>query len=108
PPTMPADDRRLEPVQLEQLERLRIVAGRDLDLVATLAEETDQRPEDEHMRRRRHVQPDLQAGTSTSSRSTASAARPPARPSQSGGISPRLGSGRSEGISRNRSGFSPS
>src|SRR5438132_7406066 len=65
--TMPADDRRLEPVQLEQLQRLRIVAGRDLDLVATLVEETDQRPEDEDMRRRRQVQPDLQAGTSTRS-----------------------------------------
>ena len=33
---VPADHLRLEPVQLEQLERLRVVARGDLDLVAAL------------------------------------------------------------------------
>ena len=34
---MPADHVRLEPVQLEQLERLRVLPGRYLDVVALLA-----------------------------------------------------------------------
>ena len=56
---MPADHRvGLEPVQLEQLQRLRVVARRDLDLVAAPAQDPDQRPEDEHVRARRHVDPD--------------------------------------------------
>src|SRR6185295_18217464 len=89
-------------------QRLRVVAGGDLDLVAPLAQELDQRPEDQHVRRRRHVHPDLQAVTPTTRRSIASAARSPACPSQSGGICPRFGSVSRAGTSRKRSGSSPS
>src|SRR5439155_3634366 len=53
-----ADHLRPEPVQLEQLERLRVLAGGDLDVVAALAHELDQRPEHEHVRARGHVYPD--------------------------------------------------
>src|SRR5205823_12320303 len=79
----------LEPVQLEELERLPVVPCGDLDLVATLAEQPNQRPEHEHVRRRGHVHPHPQAGTSTSEYSMASAARPPAAPSHFSGISVR-------------------
>ena len=54
-----ADHLRLEPVQLEQLERLRVVARGDLDLVSSTPKDPDQRSEDEHVRARRHVDPDL-------------------------------------------------
>jgi len=56
---VPADHLGLEPVQLEQLEGLRIVARGDLNLVAAPPQELDQRPEDEDMGRRGHVHPDL-------------------------------------------------
>src|SRR5262245_56340203 len=45
---------------LQELECLRVVAGRHLDLVAALAEEADQRPEDQHVGGCRDVDPDLQ------------------------------------------------
>ena len=70
---MSAEHRRLEAVQLEELQRLRVVARGDLDLVAALAQQSDQRPEHEHVRRRGHVDPDLHVVLSI-----ASAARSPA------------------------------
>ena len=57
-PPWPADRRRLDPVQLEQLHRLRVLARGHLDLVPALAQQPDQRPEDEHVRRVREVDPD--------------------------------------------------
>ena len=44
-------------VELEQLERLGVLAGGDLDLVSVAPEQPDQRPEHEHVRRSRHVHP---------------------------------------------------
>src|SRR5579864_4150062 len=58
-PAVPPDHLRLEPVQLQQLQRLRVVARRDLHLVAARLHDLDQRPEHEHVRARRHVDPDL-------------------------------------------------
>ena len=55
---MAPDHSRLDPVELEQLKGLGVVASRDLDLVAVLAEEGDQGPEDEHVRAGSHVDPD--------------------------------------------------
>ena len=52
------DDVVRDPVQLEQLERLRVVAGGDLDVVAGLASSAQQRPEERHVRRVRDVDPD--------------------------------------------------
>ncbi len=49
----------LDPVPLEELERLRVVASGDLDLVAALFEEPDQGPEHQHMSRGGDVDPDL-------------------------------------------------
>src|SRR5205823_2682524 len=60
-----------EAVELEQLHRLCVVARRDPDLVAASAHDVDQRPEDEDVRRRRDVDPDLQA-TSASMRAETS------------------------------------
>ena len=66
PAAVPPDHRvGLEAVQLEQLERLRVVARRDLDLVAAPAHDLDQRPEDEHVRRRGDVDPDLHAASAS-------------------------------------------
>ena len=45
-------------MQLEELECLRVVARRQLDLGAPVAQDPDQRPEHEHVRRRGHVDPD--------------------------------------------------
>ena len=56
----------LDPVPLEQLERLRVVARRHLDLVATLPQEPDQRPEHQHVRRRGDVDPDLHLASASS------------------------------------------
>ena len=53
----------LDPVQLEELERLGVVARGDLDLGSALAEQREQRPEDEHVRRRGDVDPDPHADT---------------------------------------------
>ena len=49
PPAVPPEHVRLHTVQLEQLQRLRVVARGDLDLVAARAEDPDQRPEDQNM-----------------------------------------------------------
>jgi len=58
-----------DPVELQQLERLRVVASGHGDLVPALLEDLDDRPEHEHMRRRRHVDPDPHvAGSSRSPR----------------------------------------
>ncbi len=54
----------LDPVELEQLEGLRVIARRDLDLVAPVAEKPNQRTEHQHVRRRRHVEPDSQTTAS--------------------------------------------
>ncbi len=62
----------LDPVELEELERLRVVARGDLDLVAPLAQDPDQRPEHEHVGRRRHVHPDTHQPSSTRRKRTAS------------------------------------
>ena len=72
---MAPDHLGLETVQLEQLLRLRVLPRRDLDVVPLLAQDRDQRPEDEHMRARRHVDPDLQAPTASATRSFAQRAR---------------------------------
>ncbi len=65
PAAVLADHRCLEAVQLEQLQRLRVVACRDLDVVAAPAHDLDQRPEDERVRARGHVDPDPHATRST-------------------------------------------
>ena len=57
-PAVTADQLGFEPVQLEQLQGLRVVARRQLDLGALLLQQAHQRPVDEHMRRRGHVDPD--------------------------------------------------
>ena len=62
---------RLEPVQLEQLERLRVVARGDLDLVAAAAHDLDERPEDEDVSRCRDVDPDAHQSFSTTRNLTA-------------------------------------
>ena len=61
PAAVVADHRRRHAVLLDQLQRLRVVARRDLDLVAARLEQLDERPEDERMRARRHVDPDPHA-----------------------------------------------
>ena len=50
-------------VQLEQLQRLRVVAGRDVDRVAALQQQRDQRPEERDLRRVRDVDPDAHSAT---------------------------------------------
>src|SRR5262245_1355025 len=52
-------------MQLEQLDRLRVLARRDFDGVAALLEQGDQRPEERHLRRVRDVDPDAHAVTLT-------------------------------------------
>jgi hypothetical protein len=47
-----------DPVQLEELQRLRVIAGGHRDLVSALSHELDQRPKHKDMRGRRHVDPD--------------------------------------------------
>jgi hypothetical protein len=49
-------------VQLEQFERLRIVAGGDRDVVPLLLQPSDHGPEHDRMRRRRHVEPQTHPG----------------------------------------------
>ena len=44
------DDSMRDPVQLEQLECLRVVAGGHLDVVTVLGEQPQQRPEERHVR----------------------------------------------------------
>ena len=51
----------VEAVEGEQLDRLRIVARSQLDLVAARPQDLDQRPEDQHVGRGRHVDPDPHA-----------------------------------------------
>jgi hypothetical protein len=50
----------VDPHPLEQRDRLRVVARGDLHLVSGLAEEADDRAEDDRVRGRRHVDPDPQ------------------------------------------------
>ena len=57
-PAVLADRGRFEPVQLEQLQCLRVFARGHLDLVATRVQDSNERPEHEDVRRRRHVDPD--------------------------------------------------
>ena len=57
PAAVPPDHLGLDPVQLKELERLRVLPRGDLDLVTAAAQELDQRPEDEDMGRRGHVHP---------------------------------------------------
>ena len=60
---MVPDRRRRHPVTLDQLQRLRVLARRDLHLVAAREQQLDQRPEDERMRARGHVDPDAHGPT---------------------------------------------
>src|SRR5581483_537293 len=55
---VPADDLGLERVQAQEFERLRVLARGDLHVVAVVPQKRDERPEDEHVRARRHVDPD--------------------------------------------------
>src|SRR5437762_12669304 len=48
----------LDAVQLEELERLRVVPRRHLDLLPALRQEGDERPEEEHPGRARDGDPD--------------------------------------------------
>src|ERR671922_2460006 len=57
-PVARADDFVRNPVQLEELERLRVVARRDLDGVPAVLQERDQRAEEEDLWRVRDVDPD--------------------------------------------------
>ena len=59
---MPADQRRLDAVPLEELDGLRVLACGHLDLGSALPEESDQRPEHEDVRRRGHVDPHAHGG----------------------------------------------
>ena len=72
---VPPDRCRVDPVQLEQLQRLRVLARGDLDLVTALAEQPDQRLEDQDVRRVGEVDPDAhqsrRSGGSPSARSNA-------------------------------------
>jgi hypothetical protein len=52
------DHRRGHAVRLDQLQRLRVVAGGDLDLVALRAQALDEGAEDQRVRARREVAPD--------------------------------------------------
>ena len=65
---MPAEHVGLDPVQLQQLHGLRVVAGGDLDRVAALAQDRDQRPEDQHVGRRGDVDPDVHSRSTTRKR----------------------------------------
>jgi hypothetical protein len=55
------DQRRSYAVKLEQLDRLRVFPRRDLDLVTALAQEPNQRPKHQHVRRRSYIHPNSQA-----------------------------------------------
>src|SRR5205823_14975914 len=54
---------RLEPVQLQQLERLRVVGRGDRHLVAAPTHDLEERPEDENVRGGCDVDPDLHAAS---------------------------------------------
>ena len=58
-----ADHGRGHAVRLDQLNRLRVVARRDLDLVTLCFQQPDERPEDQRMRRRGQIDPDLHPAT---------------------------------------------
>ena len=60
------DHLRLDPVQLQQLQRLGVVARGELDLRSSLAQQRHQRPEHQHVGRCRHVDPDLHRSASSS------------------------------------------
>jgi hypothetical protein len=57
------DDLVADRGSVEQFECLGEVARGNPDLVAPLLEQPDQRPEERHVRRVRHVDPDLHAPT---------------------------------------------
>src|SRR5581483_1997615 len=59
PAAVVADHGRRHAVRLDQLQRLRVVARGDLHFVAVLLEQAHQRPEDERVRARGEVDPDL-------------------------------------------------
>src|SRR6185369_1928570 len=69
---MVADQLRLDAVLLEELDCLRVIAGRDLHLVTALAHERDQRPEHQHVGRCRDVHPNLHAATAAGLAATCS------------------------------------
>jgi len=48
----------LDAVQLEELERLRVVPRRHLDRMSALGQECDERSEEEHLGRVRDIDPD--------------------------------------------------
>ena len=62
PAAVAADHLSIDPVQVKEVDGLRVFARGHLDLGAPVAEDADQRPEHEHVRRRRDVDPDAQAG----------------------------------------------
>ncbi len=62
---MAADHLGRQPVQLEELQRLCVVARGDLHLVTATAHQLDQRPEHEHVCARGHVDPDAHQSRST-------------------------------------------
>src|ERR1700704_3057070 len=72
-----ADHGRRHPVRLDQLQRLRVLARGDLDLVPLRLQELDERAKDERERARREVDPYLHATTlsSDTSRLTPSTSR---------------------------------
>src|SRR5215212_1069719 len=77
---MLAERARRQPVQAQQLERLPVLPRGDLDLVAALAQQCDQGPEDEHVRGRRQIDPDPHRVTLESADSRpVRRARPPFR-----------------------------
>jgi hypothetical protein len=57
-----AEQLGVEPVELQEVDRLRVIARSDLDLGAAVPQERDQRPEDQHVGGRCHVDPDLHDG----------------------------------------------
>ena len=54
-----ADQRVLDAVEVEELDGLRVLTRRHLDLVAGLTQPVDHRPQHQHVSRRAHVDPDL-------------------------------------------------
>jgi hypothetical protein len=63
PSAVMADHGRLHPVRLDQLQRLRVVARGDLDLVTLRLEQLHERPEDERVGARGEVDPDAHGAT---------------------------------------------
>ena len=68
-----ADHGRRHAVRLDQLQRLRVVARVISTSWPCASQQLDERPEDERVRARRHVDPDLHAATASSEASRANA-----------------------------------